>query len=430
LFRLFGRASGAVVNLEKCNILAVAGFDCIGVPAEIRRVNDIKINGVYFGPTSEAANAAALKAKVDGAIRSQGGRTLSIFGKALIVNIAILSKLWYVGAVAPLPRSFIQSIIKSIFNFIFPKLESVGRTTTIGPPERGGLGVYSIADRLQAYQAHYVARLFSGPLVKWHLFAMYWAVPAARDFAPEFWNNRDPRTRLAPRYYRVAFAAFRRFRTLAADISFSSASIRRVYSVFLEQIFVPPRVEVLRPAVDFGRAWQAVSVSRLTPGARATVWRIIHETLPVTVFLLKYRMTTSSICPLCQSQAETIGHLFMRCTFVRPIWARLEAAFRLNFPLLSKDFLYFNFFKTDSALAEVNTIVVSEVVHAIWLCRNRTVWEKEVFTAEGLAAFCLGRLRGRIKADFGRFAPNVFDDLWGGLGPSVRVGPSGLSLKL
>jgi len=92
LFELFGRASGAVVNLDKCNILPVAGFDCDGVPADIKRVDVIKIYGVFFGPSSEAANVAALKAKVDGAIRAQSGRSLTIFGKALIVNMVILSK--------------------------------------------------------------------------------------------------------------------------------------------------------------------------------------------------------------------------------------------------------------------------------------------------------------------------------------------------
>ena len=99
LFELFGRASGAVVILDKCNILPVAGFDCDGVPADIKRVDVIKINGVFFEPSSEAANVAALKAKVDGAIRAQSGRSLTIFGKALIVNMVILSKLCYVGAV-------------------------------------------------------------------------------------------------------------------------------------------------------------------------------------------------------------------------------------------------------------------------------------------------------------------------------------------
>ena len=34
------------------------------------------------------------------------------------------------------PRSFIKSLNTSIFKFIFPKLESVSRSTTIGPPNR------------------------------------------------------------------------------------------------------------------------------------------------------------------------------------------------------------------------------------------------------------------------------------------------------
>src|SRR5208282_5990373 len=120
LFELFGRASGAVVNFDKCNILPAAGFDCDGVPADNRRVDVIEINGVFFGPSSEAANVAAFKAKVDGAIRAQSGRSLTIFGKALIVNMVILSKKWYVGAVgittllSPTPHALLLQTSRKI----------------------------------------------------------------------------------------------------------------------------------------------------------------------------------------------------------------------------------------------------------------------------------------------------------------------------
>ena len=134
-------------------------------------------------------------------------------------------------------------------------------------------------------------------------------------------------------------------------------------------------------------------------------------------------------CPLCHNTAETIVHLFMQCSLVRPIWARIETVFNFSLPLSSNRLLYLNFDRNDAFCAATKTVVVTEVLHAIWLCRNRVYWDRETFDVNGIAAYCFNRLKGRIKADFGRLTPCAFAEVWGGAGTAVRVGPSGLSLN-
>ena len=189
-----------------------------------------------------------------------------------------------------------------------------------------------------------------------------------------------------------------------------------------------PRVEVLKPAVDFRLTWHAVTSTLLSPAARVTAWRIVHETLPVQAFVYKYRISDVAVCPLCQTYLETTVLLFLQCVTVRPIWVRIETVFRFNLPLSSNKLVYFNFSKADDALTPTVTVVVTDILHAIWLCRNRGHWDKEILNTNAMLAFCLGRLRVRVKADFGRLTPGVFQAFWSSQTPCVRVGPAGLSL--
>jgi len=319
LFALFGRASGAALNLTKTCLLAVAGFRCDDVPAGIRRVDLIKINGVFFGPTAAAANAAALRAKISTSCAIHNKRTLSLFGKAVICNILILSRLWYVGAVAPISNIAIRAMNKDVFRFVWRKTEWVNRLTIIGHPRRGGLGLFSIAERLQAFYVNHIANLLWGEPVKWHFFARYFVARPLRGRAPDEWECRPLRGAAVPPYYVAAVAAFERFAALAAAANSTTTTVKNVYGVFLEQIFAPPHVECRRPGVGFDTAWRALTDSGLTPEARETVWRFVHDVLPVRCSLAVMKLTSVTVCPLCKAQPETAAHLFFECATARVV---------------------------------------------------------------------------------------------------------------
>jgi len=49
-FKLFGRMSGAVINIDKCAAVAIAGFsDWASMLPDIRRVEAVKITGYILG---------------------------------------------------------------------------------------------------------------------------------------------------------------------------------------------------------------------------------------------------------------------------------------------------------------------------------------------------------------------------------------------
>jgi hypothetical protein len=242
-FTVYERASGACVNLVKCCYAPVAGFsDTSSFPPNIRRVECIKINGVYFGEGARAANVAALRSKLSIGIAVQAQRPLTTAGRAIIANIMLLSKLWYVGAVAPLTLKFVDSAMSDIAKFVWRSKEWLNRLTAIGQPIKGGLGLYSIRDRLEAYYVRHLADFLWGPPAKWQGLASYFIALVMRRWNPDVWNNHTPHSDspTLPPFYATALAGFKRYVNTVATVDDPSTTVKIVYAKFVEQKFLPP----------------------------------------------------------------------------------------------------------------------------------------------------------------------------------------------
>ena len=76
-------------------------------------------------------------------VKLQNQRHLSLKGKSIIINTILLSKLWYVSSVFPLPKDLLWEINKIIFKFLWndKNPETIARETLFLPRERGGLRI-------------------------------------------------------------------------------------------------------------------------------------------------------------------------------------------------------------------------------------------------------------------------------------------------
>ena len=99
MFQLFGQASGAQLNLDKCVGYWVSGRSrpldrCCGIPFRGHRV---KCLGVFFSSSSSLMmerNWGPVYDKCVEGIRAFGGWSLTLRGRAVIVNSVLCSKLW------------------------------------------------------------------------------------------------------------------------------------------------------------------------------------------------------------------------------------------------------------------------------------------------------------------------------------------------
>ena len=151
LRRLFGiidgfeRASGSRLNMAKSQGLVLGSW-----PSNLSEVVPIKwtikINGVWvgrgdMGPTNWKERVPPLLSSLD----KWKGRALTLLGKVLLVNTLILSPLFYLGPVYPLPPSVEKAVNRAIFSFIWSgKTELFRRSVLVQSLDEGGLGVTNI----------------------------------------------------------------------------------------------------------------------------------------------------------------------------------------------------------------------------------------------------------------------------------------------
>ena len=91
-------------------------------------------------------------------VKLQNQRHLSLKGNTIIINTILLSKLWYVCSVFPLPKNLIPEINKIIFKFLWNNKnpEPIARETLFLPRERGGLGILVPSIESQALRIKYL----------------------------------------------------------------------------------------------------------------------------------------------------------------------------------------------------------------------------------------------------------------------------------
>jgi len=98
---------------------------------------------------------------------------LTIFGRTLLVNSCLLSKIWFLASHAPVSRTQLKSLLKEVNNFFKKgkKNNSVAYAKRVLPKEFGGLGQLDPTVQIALIQAKWVIRALSG---EDHLWAIYW----------------------------------------------------------------------------------------------------------------------------------------------------------------------------------------------------------------------------------------------------------------
>ena len=138
---------------------------------------------------------------------------------------------------------------------------------------------------------------------------------------------------------------------------------------------------------------------------------------------MRLKISSVTVCPLCQTQSETVTHLLAQCVTVRSVWARIETRFHIKLPRDSTKLIHLNFYIADVDQANTAAVVVSELVHAIWVYRNRVLFDAETVSTLRLITSVSTRLRLRVKADYSRMTTADFEVRWGRYTDAVYVDP-------
>ena len=148
----FENATGAVLNRNKKTKIYGLGswnnrqtWPLTWLKSE---ADSFKSLGIIFSnnyTTAVTENWNQALSAIQTKIRTIQCHKLTMYQKTVITKSVILSKLWYIAHIYPLPESMAKKINKEIFEYIWGmKNNPINRDTLVQPRERGGLGVINI----------------------------------------------------------------------------------------------------------------------------------------------------------------------------------------------------------------------------------------------------------------------------------------------
>lgn len=231
VYAKFEAGTGAKLNLGKCEGLWLGAWrNRLDSPVAIAW-NSVKIKtlGVFVGCGNlEEANWRHRIDAVERCLNSWRSRSLSLSGKALIINALALSRIWYVASLVFMPPWVCRELNKIVFDFFWSgKCDLVARNVLVQSPDSGGFSVVSIQLKVFSLLSQWVKRFLVCPN-GWTYLLKYWLLDRFNATPFEVFSNvLDYAVARLPPFYSSLFAAWGALRgsSVSSDLVISSGLV-------------------------------------------------------------------------------------------------------------------------------------------------------------------------------------------------------------
>ena len=420
LINIFERGSGSRLNPKKTEGLWIGSqAGRTSGPVNITWVADkLKILGVYLGNSNlDQANWADRVKKLETRLNLWRSRTLSLKGKAMIINTLGASGLWYTATVVNMPDWVHTRVSKAIWNFLWNgKTELVKRDTCRLPWQHGGLSVVNPLEKSRALKLRWVPPVGDVSCEKkWVFFARYWiGFPLSRRMKSwTFLRSNEVPKHLGdskPPIYQAILTAVDR---IGVDFDLlSDHSVKTFYSKL-----TPPPPQRLPCAFSWERRfdcslnwsniWGSIYGGLSTNWESDIAWRIAHGVVKTRAYLKSWRrLPVSDRCARC-GEPETISHAFCSCRLVSPVWSWVSTLINRLYdkPLLltnpiillrhglpqGKHHLFSN---------ELSSFLIKITLNELWAARNLDTFESKRPSVHTIISKIKGRIRHRVRAAY------------------------------
>lgn len=160
--KLYCEGSGAKINEGKTAYMKFGRAEVLTGVFKFMEVQEMKILGAILAKNEKGAMDSLWEETVGGMERRLffwRSRFLSLKGKILVVNMLMLSKMWYILHVMPLPDWVFKKIKKSVLEFLWDKKPPrIAYLTLIGKPEEGGMDLVDIEQKMKSMRVKVVRK--------------------------------------------------------------------------------------------------------------------------------------------------------------------------------------------------------------------------------------------------------------------------------
>ena len=380
----------------------------------------LEILGLEFG-TQTALESCWIKRveKLTNRLEAWKHRSLSLKGKALIVNTIALSGLVFVGTIYHLPPAIEKQVNRAIFQFIWAgKNELVSRKKMFQPTDKGGQGVVDIHLKTNALHLKFLQSIvdanYDSP---WVYFARY---NIGFQLFKYFPNAKFLRSNLFPHaltptpHYTRLLALCNLFKSVVVSLSAAGTRVNTIYGSILASVY-----SGILPALTWNAAlakprqwqipWEYVR-SRLSQGPENDVlWKIYHRVLKTASHLKSWGLNIPENCDQCH-QIEDINHVFIDCPIAVAVFASLKPIFEQllgTFSVLPSLVIFFEFpngiHRNSKTLCRC---LLKISLYSIWMHRCDRRFEKKPPNPLGVVSSIKATIRNRIK--FTLSSPSLF----------------------
>lgn len=78
------------------------------------------------------------------------------------------------------------------------------------------------------------------------------------------------------------------------------------------------------------KVWKLIWSSPLTPKIKNFLWRAVKGCLPTRALLFRRHLGLSPLCPVCETEPETIEHLLLFCNWTASVWFGSALSYRVD----------------------------------------------------------------------------------------------------
>ncbi|KAK4521006.1 uncharacterized protein ATC70_006890 [Mucor velutinosus] len=120
---------------------------------------------IWFTIRQREAFTSSMLQKIASAFEPHRQRNLSMYGRATIANVLVLTKLWHILRITPLPKAFFHQVQSLVHQFLYGKMFPRMRSSIFYlPRHRGDLGILNAAVQQQVFQFRYLKALLNDNL--------------------------------------------------------------------------------------------------------------------------------------------------------------------------------------------------------------------------------------------------------------------------
>ena len=163
IVKQFGNLAGLKLNLDETKIMLKGNLrDKEKSVYNIECANNIKSLRIYIGHDKDVCIQHNWFKKIDKMrtlLQSWQERSLTLFGKIIIIKSLILPIICFSALHTVTPQCALKSINTLIYRFLWGSRDKIIITTIIGTTEQGGLGVVVVESYFHAIKASWIKRL-------------------------------------------------------------------------------------------------------------------------------------------------------------------------------------------------------------------------------------------------------------------------------